>query len=182
MVIVAGRGVAGLPQLGEGELQQREAALGAGGDELLDHRLGVEADVLEAAGPTIASRTPARESGVEEVDRGVDVEADVPGRAATRVRKSPRTVASRRRPGTPRATSARMSADRGQLGAVGEGDELLELVDEDDEALVFALASGDEAEELGGFGRREVAQGLFLDSRGSRRARRRGSAAVAARA
>jgi hypothetical protein len=45
---LAGDGVAGLPQLGEGELHEREAALGAGGDELLDQGLGVEVDALQA--------------------------------------------------------------------------------------------------------------------------------------
>jgi hypothetical protein len=72
-----GRGrVADLPQLGEGELEQRQAAVRAGPDQLVDERLGLEADALDAGGADDRLAGALGRERAEDVDRPGDVVAD----------------------------------------------------------------------------------------------------------
>jgi hypothetical protein len=102
--------VADLPQLGERELQQRQAAARAGLDQLVDERLGLEADALGLRRADDRLAGALRRERAQEVDRPPDLVAE-PGIWATRVRKSPRTVATTRRPGMPRGQAGEHRAD-----------------------------------------------------------------------
>ena len=131
--------VARLPQLGQRELQERQAALDlrAGDDQLVDHRLGLEADPgrLGRPGDHLADAVGPERAQEEEGALEVVAEGGQRGQAAEVVGPGP---GQELHPGHPGGEAGQRALGRGRLVRLAQGDQLFELVGEHDQAAAVA--------------------------------------------
>jgi hypothetical protein len=131
--------VARLPQLGERELEQRQAALGLGRglDQLIDHGLGLEVDAGRLGRSDDDLADPVRAERTEEEEGALEILAQ------RRDRGQPAEIVGARggeqaKTGDARCQSGQRSFGGGGLLDVGHGDQLLQLIDQEQEAALLA--------------------------------------------